>query len=149
MVMPLFARETIGDGAERIGFFRVTTRWKTHSEAKARPTQWRERVGARCVGNSRLAFRGGVWPFLRAIVTPGHHGKRLLSLPVGDSSKRQDHALKLAASVYGGASYLQRWRATDNALEAIAAQHSDCLLILDELAQIDPKTRANAPTCWP
>jgi putative DNA primase/helicase len=42
--------------------------------------------------------------------------------------------------VYGGASYLQRWRATDNALEAIAAQHSDCLLILDELAQIDPKT---------
>lgn len=29
---------------------------------------------------------------------------------------------------------------TDNALEAIAAQHSDCLLILDELAQIDPKT---------
>jgi putative DNA primase/helicase len=48
--------------------------------------------------------------------------------------------LKLAASVYGGTSYLQRWRSTDNALEATAAQHSDCLLILDELAQIDPKT---------
>jgi putative DNA primase/helicase len=40
----------------------------------------------------------------------------------------------VAASVYGGASYLQRWRTTDNALEAIAAQHSDCLLILDELS---------------
>jgi putative DNA primase/helicase len=48
--------------------------------------------------------------------------------------------LKLAASVYGGTSYLQRWRSTDNALEATAAQHNDCLLILDELAQIDPKT---------
>jgi putative DNA primase/helicase len=35
---------------------------------------------------------------------------------------------------------LQRWRTTDNALEAIAAQHSDALLILDELAQVDPKT---------
>jgi putative DNA primase/helicase len=35
---------------------------------------------------------------------------------------------------------MQRWRTTDNALEAIAAQHSDCLLILDELAQVDPKT---------
>jgi putative DNA primase/helicase len=46
----------------------------------------------------------------------------------------------VAASVYGGANYLQRWRATDNALEAIAAQHCDGLLILDELAQIDPKT---------
>ena len=34
----------------------------------------------------------------------------------------------------------ERWRSTDNALEATAAQHSDCLLILDELAQIDPKT---------
>jgi putative DNA primase/helicase len=46
----------------------------------------------------------------------------------------------VAASVYGGAGYLQRWRTTDNALEAIAAQHSDCLLILDELSQVDPKT---------
>ena len=42
--------------------------------------------------------------------------------------------------MWGGASYLQRWRSTDNALEATAAQHSDGLLILDELAQVDPKT---------
>jgi putative DNA primase/helicase len=58
----------------------------------------------------------------------------------GDSSSGKTTALKVAASVYGGASFLQRWRTTDNALEAIAAQHSDCLLILDELAQVDPKT---------
>ena len=58
----------------------------------------------------------------------------------GDSSGGKTTALKLAASVYGGTSYLQRWRSTDNALEATAAQHSDCLLILDELAQTDPKT---------
>ena len=35
---------------------------------------------------------------------------------------------------------LQRWRATDNALEAMASQHCDGLLILDELAQVDAKT---------
>lgn len=34
---------------------------------------------------------------------------------------------------------MQRWRTTDNALEAIAAQHCDGLLILDELAQVDGK----------
>jgi putative DNA primase/helicase len=39
---------------------------------------------------------------------------------------------------------MQRWRTTDNALEATAAQHSDCLLILDELAQVDPKMAGEA-----
>jgi putative DNA primase/helicase len=32
---------------------------------------------------------------------------------------------------------MQRWRATDNALESTAAQHCDALLILDEIAQVD------------
>lgn len=45
----------------------------------------------------------------------------------------------MAASVWGGRDYLQRWRATDNGIEAMAAQHSDGLLCLDELAQLDPK----------
>lgn len=34
---------------------------------------------------------------------------------------------------------MQRWRTTDNALEAMAAQHCDALLILDELAQVEGK----------
>ena len=58
----------------------------------------------------------------------------------GDSSCGKTTALRVAASVYGGPAYLQRWRATDNALEAVAAQHCDGLLILDELAQVDPRT---------
>ena len=48
-------------------------------------------------------------------------------------------ALYVAGSVYGGKSYLQRWRATINGLEALAAQHCDSLLTIDELAQVDPK----------
>lgn len=34
---------------------------------------------------------------------------------------------------------MQRWRTTDNALEIVAAQHCDSLLILDELSQVDGK----------
>ena len=58
---------------------------------------------------------------------------------VGDSSCGKTTALRVAASVWGGRDFLQRWRATDNALEGLAAAHSDLVLCLDELAQLDPK----------
>ena len=130
-------RETIGDSAERI-VFQSDNAVENTFRSKGTPEQWRERIGALCVGNSRLVFAvAGAFagPLLRpaGMESGGFHYR-------GDSSSGKTTALKLAASVYGGASFLQRWRATDNALEAIAAQHSDCLLILDELAQIDPKT---------
>ncbi|MDP4075233.1 DUF927 domain-containing protein [Acidovorax sp. A1169] len=57
----------------------------------------------------------------------------------GNRARGKATALRLAASVYGGPSYMQRWRTTDNALKAIAAQHCDSLLILDELAQVEGK----------
>jgi putative DNA primase/helicase len=48
-------------------------------------------------------------------------------------------ALAAAASLFGGPSYVNRWRATSNGLESLAALHNDTLLILDELAQVDPR----------
>ena len=130
-------RETIGDDAERI-VFQSDNAVENTFRTKGTSEQWRDRVGALCVGNSRLAFAVAcafAGPLLRhaGMESGGFHYR-------GDSSSGKTTALKLAASVYGGANYLQRWRSTDNALEATAAQHSDCLLILDELAQIDPKT---------
>jgi putative DNA primase/helicase len=99
---------------------------------------WRERVASQCVGNSRLAFAvscafAGVLMRPAGIDSGGFHLR-------GDSSCGKTTALRVAGSVWGGPSYLQRWRATDNALEAVAAQHCDGLLILDELAQVDPRT---------
>ena len=47
---------------------------------------------------------------------------------------------KTAASVCGAPTHMQRWRTSVSELEAIAAQHCDGLLILDEFAQVDPKT---------
>ena len=133
-------KETIGDSAERI-VFQSDNAVENTFRSKGTPEQWRDRVGELCAGNSRLVFAVAcafAGPLLRpaSMESGGFHYR-------GDSSSGKTTALKVAASVYGGAdhpSYLQRWRATDNALEAIAAQHSDCLLILDELAQIDPKT---------
>jgi putative DNA primase/helicase len=98
---------------------------------------WRGKVAALCVGNSRLAFSvscafAGVLLRWVAGESGGFHFR-------GDSSSGKTTALRVAASVFGGASYMQRWRATDNAIESIAAQHCDALLVLDELAQIDPK----------
>ncbi len=130
-------KETIGDDAERI-VFQSDNPVENTFRVKGTADQWRERVGALCVGNSRLVFAVAcafAGPLLRpaGMESGGFHYR-------GESSGGKTTALKLAASVYGGTSYLQRWRSTDNALEATAAQHSDCLLILDELAQIDPKT---------
>lgn len=129
--------ETIGDSAERI-VFQTDNAVENTFRSKGTADAWRERVGTLCAGNSRLVFAVAcafAGPLLRpaGVESGGFHFR-------GDSSSGKTTALKVAASVYGGASYLQRWRTTDNALEAIAAQHSDCLLILDELAQVDPKT---------
>ncbi|HEX5310299.1 DUF927 domain-containing protein [Aquabacterium sp.] len=100
--------------------------------------QWRDKVAAFCVGNDRLVFAvccalAGALVRHAGVDSGGFHLR-------GGSSCGKTTALKVAASVWGGASYMQRWRATDNALESIAAQHCDGLLILDELAQVDPKT---------
>ena len=130
-------RETIGDSEERI-VFQSESPIENTFRTKGTPEQWRDRIGALCVGNSRLAFAVAcafAGPLMRpaGMESGGFHYR-------GDSSSGKTTALKLAASVWGGANYLQRWRSTDNALEATAAQHSDGLLILDELAQVDPKT---------
>ena len=128
--------ETIGDDAERIVFqsdSQMENTFRVHHDT----TAWRERIGAFCVGNSRLVFAVSsafAGPLLRlaGMESGGFHFR-------GDSSSGKTTALRLAASVYGGTSYMQRWRTTDNALEAIAAQHCDSLLILDELAQVEGK----------
>ena len=97
-----------------------------------------ERISKLCVGNSRLAFSAALafaGPLLAWAAGTDGGGFHL----VGDSSCGKTTALRVAASVWGGRDYLQRWRATDNGLEGMAAQHSDGLLCLDELAQLDAK----------
>jgi putative DNA primase/helicase len=131
-------RETIGDDEDGRIVFQSDQAMENTFTQRGTAEQWRDRVGALCVGNSRLAFAVAcafAGPLLRVagVESGGFHLR-------GGSSTGKTTALKVAASVNGGANYLQRWRTTDNALEAIAAQHCDSLLVLDELAQVDPKT---------
>jgi putative DNA primase/helicase len=65
----------------------------------------------------------------------------------GQSSRGKTTVNKAAASVWGkgdSPGFVRLWRSTANALEAIAAMHSDTLLPLDELGVIDAKDAAPA-----
>jgi uncharacterized protein (DUF927 family) len=104
---------------------------------------WRSNVGALAAGNSRLvlatsiAFAGPL-PSLIGDESGGFHLR-------GGSSSGKTTALKVAASVWGHPDdYPRSWRATTNGLEALAALHSDNVLILDELSQISPREAGEA-----
>ncbi|QTO19593.1 DUF927 domain-containing protein [Burkholderia seminalis] len=58
----------------------------------------------------------------------------------GDSSSGKTTALHAAVSVWGGPAFKRTWRATANGLEGTGSLHSDTLLALDELGEIDPKS---------
>ena len=101
---------------------------------------WQYQVARYAIGNSRLAialataFAG---PLLQLVDMEGGgiHFR-------GASSTGKTTVLHVAGSVWGGGGlggYIQRWRATDNALEGIALAHCDTLLALDELAEVEGK----------
>ena len=106
--------------------------------------QWQNEVARLCGGNSRLLFAVSVCfasPLLYLIgaESGGFHFR-------SNSSDGKTTALRVAASVCGGADFMQRWRATSNGLEALASAHCDAPLLLDELAQMDP--REAGETCY-
>lgn len=101
---------------------------------------WVKHVAAPAAGNSRLvmalstAFAGP----LADLLNDEGGGVHL----VGGSSLGKSTALVVAGSVWGGGGrggFTQTWRATGNALEAIARAHSGTLLALDELGELDAK----------
>ncbi|WP_322095147.1 DUF927 domain-containing protein [Paraburkholderia bannensis] len=58
----------------------------------------------------------------------------------GDSSSGKTTALHAAVSVWGSPTFKRTWRATANGLEGTGSLHSDTLLALDELGEIDPRS---------
>jgi len=100
-------------------------------------TDWQDAVAALCVNNSRLLFAVSMAfaaPLLHRI--GGESGGFHLR---SNSSDGKTTVLRVAASVCGGADFMQRWRATDNGLESMAVQHCDAPLLLDELAQLEAR----------
>jgi uncharacterized protein (DUF927 family) len=65
----------------------------------------------------------------------------------GGSSKGKTTALQVAGSVCGAVStspgadsYLLNWKSTANSFEEVAQAHNDCLMVIDEIGQAEPKT---------
>lgn len=104
--------------------------------------QWQNGIADLCVGNNLLIFAvsaGFAAPVLSLVgLEPG--GFHFCS----HSSSGKTTLLRVAASLYGSEKYLQKWKATINGLEAVAAQHNDTLLCLDELGEMDGRAAGEA-----
>ncbi len=98
---------------------------------------WREQIAKYCIGNSRLllAISSAFASPLLALAGSEGGGFHLR----GSSSTGKTTAMSIAASVWGGPDRVRRWRATDNALELVASEHNDTLLLLDELKEVDAR----------
>ena len=132
----LLPEQQVGTHSEHLHFYDAGAQLPPISEAGTLE-QWQQQIGALCVGNHRLAFVVGVafaGPLLHML---GHEsgGFHLY----GDSSGGKTTHLQVAISIYGGPRLVRSWRSTDNALESIAAAHSDGLLVLDEIGMCDPR----------
>lgn len=133
--------QSFGDGQERL-VYQHSGGLQHHYAAVGSLDDWRREVGRRCQDNSRLLlavsamFAGPLMHFTGA-TGGGFH-------LVGGSSSGKSTALRVAASVVGPPEYGREWRSTANGLEGVAVLHNDATLILDELAQIDPKQAGDA-----
>jgi len=132
---------TIGEGDERVLLQSQGVPLKARQQGTAE--EWREHVGRYCMGNSRMtlgvsmAFAGPLLEFVGR-ESGGIHF-------VGGSSVGKTTIARCAVSVWGDfLGFSRHWRTTVNGLEGIARQHNDGLLVLDELAQIDPRQAGEA-----
>lgn len=128
--------EVIGQTGERL-IFQAEVATENTLRQRGTLDQWRSRVASYAVGNSRLTFAIST-AFAGMVLRPAGEGGGGFHF-VGASSSGKSTALRVAASVYGPASYAQNWRSTSNAIEGTAAAHCDRTLILDEIAQIDAR----------
>jgi uncharacterized protein (DUF927 family) len=99
--------------------------------------EWQTHVAAYCENNFNLVV-GICAAFIGPLLSP----LRLENFGVhlrGQSSVGKTKALMVAGGVYGNPVHLLgSWRTTDNALESLALNRNDNLLLLDELAMVSP-----------
>jgi len=132
----LLPDQQIGSSDERLHFYEAGAQLPPISQAGTLE-EWQQHIGALCVGNHRVAFAvcialAGPLLHLLGLESGGFHF-------YGVSSSGKSTTGRVACSVYGPPAFERSWRSTDNALESIAAAHSDGLLVLDEISQCDPR----------
>lgn len=110
---------------------------ENHFQQKGTLQDWTQHVASLCRSNSRLLFSVSTAfasPLLGILGLEGggFHWR-------GGSSSGKSTCLQVAASVCGSRQYVERWRSTDNSLESVAQSHSDALLVLDELKELEAR----------
>lgn len=134
--------KTFGEARERV-VLQTDSREPPLFNVAGTAADWRDNIGLLCCGNSRLLFAascGFAAPVL-GIVGEDGGGFNLR----GASRSGKSTVLKVAASVCGGVAgagaqgFVRQWRATGNGLESVAGMHSDNLLPLDEMGQVDAR----------
>lgn len=104
--------------------------------------EWQDKVGRLAVGNSRVTVAiaaAFVGPCLALLGEEGggFHFR-------GPSSIGKSTALFAAASPWGPERFVLPWRATMNGLEGSCVLHNETVLLLDEVAAVDPKDAGTA-----
>lgn len=131
----------IGEATELLVFQNSHAIEPAFSEAGS-VSQWTKSVAGLAAGNSRLTFALCVG-FAPPLIQFARLDNGIFHF-VGPSSIGKTTALAGAASIWGPPSYMRSWHATVNGLEGVAALHNDGLLVLDELAQTDPRQAGEA-----
>jgi putative DNA primase/helicase len=131
---------TYGETGDERVLLQTANSGDTAFRASGSLEEWQEKVSLLCVGNSRLvlAVSAALAPPLLYIAGEESGGFHF----AGQSRTGKTTTLRVAGSVWGGGGingHMKTWRATANGLEAIAAQHCDACLCLDEMGQVDAK----------
>lgn len=130
-IMP---QKTFGHSDERVVIQNSSVGRQSDFGTSGTLDDWKSNVAAKCEGNSRLIFAVCIsltGPFLQHLAEEngGFHLR-------GASSSGKTKTLSVAASVWGSKPMVKAWRSTGNAIESLAIEHNDCVLILDELGQV-------------
>jgi putative DNA primase/helicase len=133
--------ETFGDSERAPVIFQSATPDAAKIASAGTFDAWRAQVAEPCAGNSRLVLVLSMGFASACLGLVGAEGGGLHLR--GPSSAGKSTALAVAASIFGPPEYRKKWRQTDNALESVAALHSDLLLPLDEIGQLDPRHAAS------
>lgn len=100
--------------------------------------EWGQNICRYCIDNHVLTL--ALCVSLSGIFMNFQHSVNTTILNLtGKSSIGKTTALQITASVWNDKKFIKQWRATSNALESIAENHNDGLLILDELGQVSGK----------
>jgi putative DNA primase/helicase len=136
----ILPNQAIGDTKGRTVVFQPTKPIEHYYRQSGSLKGWQEGVAKLARGNDRLMFAistAFAAPLLEPVGMEGG-GVHLR----GSSTAGKTTILRAAGTVWGGGGqygYIRTWRATDNALEAVAAAHNNSFLALDEIAEIEPK----------